>query len=243
MSLAITRARRSLVREALAASYVGRLERWKGSCLETWHCDQPISREHAVVSGALEGLLVLDLTGHLSGPYCAMMLADHGAEVIKIERPVKGDDARKMPPFVNGESAPFMIWNRNKKSAVLDFKLAADRDMLLTMVDQADILIENFRPGTLDRLGIGWEVVHARNPRLIYAAISGFGQTGPYRHRGGVRSDHPGDVGAGEHQRPGRGRALSVADRDFRRDGRDVPGVRDRPSRRRAWSPAGAATR
>ena len=137
------------------------------------------------MSGALEGLLVLDLTGHLSGPYCAMMLADHGAEVIKIERPVKGDDARKMPPFVNGESAPFMIWNRNKKSIVLDFKLAADRDTLLTMVDQADILIENFRPGTLDKLGIGWDVLHARNPRLIYAAISGFGQTGPYRNRGG----------------------------------------------------------
>jgi crotonobetainyl-CoA:carnitine CoA-transferase CaiB-like acyl-CoA transferase len=137
------------------------------------------------MTGSLDGLLVLDLTGHLSGPYCAMMLADHGAEVIKIERPVKGDDARKMPPFVNGESAPFMIWNRNKKSVVLDFKLAEDRDTLLTMVDQADILIENFRPGTLDKLGIGWEVLHARNPRLIYAAISGFGQTGPYRNRGG----------------------------------------------------------
>ena len=137
------------------------------------------------MTGSLDGLLVLDLTGHLSGPYCAMMLADHGAEVIKIERPVKGDDARKMPPFVNGESAPFMIWNRNKKSVVLDFKLAEDRDTLLTMVDQADILIENFRPGTLDRLGIGWETLHARNPRLIYAAISGFGQTGPYRNRGG----------------------------------------------------------
>ncbi|WP_158747836.1 CaiB/BaiF CoA-transferase family protein [Acidisphaera sp. L21] len=137
------------------------------------------------MTGSLDGLLVLDLTSHLSGPYCTMMLADHGAEVIKIERPGKGDDARKMPPFVNGESAPFMIWNRNKKSVVLDFKLAADRDTLLTMVDQADILIENFRPGTLDKLGIGWEVLHARNPRLIYAAISGFGQTGPYRNRGG----------------------------------------------------------
>ena len=137
------------------------------------------------MTGSLDGLLVLDLTGHLSGPYCAMMLADHGAEVIKIERPVKGDDARKMPPFVNGESAPFMIWNRNKKSVVLDFKLEADRETLLTMVDQADILIENFRPGTLDKLGIGWEVLRARNPRLIYAAISGFGQTGPYRNRGG----------------------------------------------------------
>jgi crotonobetainyl-CoA:carnitine CoA-transferase CaiB-like acyl-CoA transferase len=78
-----------------------------------------------------------------------------------------------------------MIWNRNKKSVTLDFKLAADREVLLAIVDQADILIENFRPGTLDKLGLGWEVLHARNPRLIYAAISGFGQTGPYRDRGG----------------------------------------------------------
>jgi crotonobetainyl-CoA:carnitine CoA-transferase CaiB-like acyl-CoA transferase len=137
------------------------------------------------MAGALDSLLLLDLTSHLSGPYCAMMLADHGAEVIKIERPVKGDDARKMPPFVNGESAPFMIWNRNKKSVVLDFKLEADRNALLTIVDQADILIENFRPGTLGKLGLGWDILHARNPRLIYAAISGFGQTGPYRNRGG----------------------------------------------------------
>ena len=128
---------------------------------------------------------MLDLTGHLSGPYCAMMLADHGAEVVKIERPGKGDDARKMPPFIEGESAPFMIWNRNKKSVVLDFKLDSDCTRLKQMVLQADILVENFRPGTLDKLGIGYEVLSALNPRLIYATISGFGQTGPYRSRGG----------------------------------------------------------
>jgi crotonobetainyl-CoA:carnitine CoA-transferase CaiB-like acyl-CoA transferase len=138
-----------------------------------------------LMPGALDGLVVLDLTGHLSGPYCAMMLADHGAEVIKIERPGKGDDARKMPPFIEGESAPFMIWNRNKKSIVMDFKLERDRERLRQMADQADILVENFRPGTLDKLGIGYETLQARNPRLIYAAISGFGQTGPYRNRGG----------------------------------------------------------
>ncbi|MBV9786210.1 MAG: CoA transferase [Acidisphaera sp.] len=137
------------------------------------------------MAGSLDGLLVLDLTSHLSGPYCAMMLADHGAEIIKIERPDKGDDARHMPPFVEGESAPFMIWNRNKQSAALDFKLPEDRACFLAMVDQADILVENFRPGTLDKLGIGWSVLHERNPRLIYGAISGFGQTGPYRNRGG----------------------------------------------------------
>jgi crotonobetainyl-CoA:carnitine CoA-transferase CaiB-like acyl-CoA transferase len=135
--------------------------------------------------GALEGLVVLDLTSLLSGPYAAMMLADHGADVIKVERKGKGDDARRMPPFVEGESAPFMIWNRNKRSLELDLKDEGDRARLLEMADGADILIENFRPGTLDRLGLGYEVLKARNPRLIYAAISGFGQTGPYASRGG----------------------------------------------------------
>ncbi len=135
--------------------------------------------------GALEGLVVLDLTSLLSGPYAAMMLADHGADVIKVERKGKGDDARRMPPFVEGESAPFMIWNRNKRSVELDFKDEGDRARLLDMADGADIVIENFRPGTMDRLGLGYEVLKARNPRLIYAAISGFGQTGPYASRGG----------------------------------------------------------
>jgi crotonobetainyl-CoA:carnitine CoA-transferase CaiB-like acyl-CoA transferase len=135
--------------------------------------------------GALEGLVVIDLTSHLSGPYAAMMLADHGADVVKIERKGIGDDARKMPPFVVGESAPFMIWNRNKRSVELDLKNAADREVLLGLVDGADILIENFRPGTLTKLGLGYETLKARNPRLVYAAISGFGQTGPYADRGG----------------------------------------------------------
>jgi crotonobetainyl-CoA:carnitine CoA-transferase CaiB-like acyl-CoA transferase len=134
--------------------------------------------------GALDHLLVLDLTSHLSGPYCAMLLADHGAEVIKIEPP-KGDSARGMPPFINGESAPFMTWNRNKRSVVMDLKQQQDKDQLLTMIDQADILVENYRPGVLARLGFGWPVLHARNKRLILASISGFGQTGPYSSRGG----------------------------------------------------------
>jgi crotonobetainyl-CoA:carnitine CoA-transferase CaiB-like acyl-CoA transferase len=134
--------------------------------------------------GALDHLLVLDLTSHLSGPYCAMLLADHGAEVIKIEPP-KGDSARGMPPFVNGESAPFMTWNRNKRSVVMDLKQPADKAALLGLIDQADILVENYRPGVLARLGLGWDVLHARNPRLILASISGFGQTGPYSARGG----------------------------------------------------------
>jgi crotonobetainyl-CoA:carnitine CoA-transferase CaiB-like acyl-CoA transferase len=136
------------------------------------------------MAGALDHLLVLDLTSHLSGPYCAMLLADHGAEVIKIEPP-KGDSARGMPPFVNGESAPFMTWNRNKRSVVMDLKQPADKAALLRLIDQADILVENYRPGVLDRLGLGWPVLHERNKRLILASISGFGQTGPYRPRGG----------------------------------------------------------
>ena len=134
--------------------------------------------------GALDHLLVLDLTSHLSGPYCAMMLADNGAEVIKIEPPT-GDSARNMPPFVNGESAPFMTWNRNKRSIVLDLKQSTDKAALFDLIDRADVLIENYRPGVLARLGLGWDVLHARNPRLILASISGFGQTGPYASRGG----------------------------------------------------------
>lgn len=137
------------------------------------------------MSGALERLRVLDLSSHLSGPYCAMMLADHGADVIKIERPGAGDEARGMPPYVGGESAPFMLWNRNKRSVTLDLKSEQGRRDFLALVDSADILLENFRPGTLARLGFSFDVLAQRNPRLIYAAISGFGQSGPYSMRGG----------------------------------------------------------
>src|SRR5579883_1186322 len=135
--------------------------------------------------GALAGLRVIDLSGHLSGPFCAMQLADHGADVIKVERPDGGDEARKMPPFVAGESAPFMVWNRNKRSVTLDLKDAADRDRFLALLETADVLLENYRPGTMDRLGLGYDALKARFPRLIYCAISGFGQTGPERARGG----------------------------------------------------------
>jgi crotonobetainyl-CoA:carnitine CoA-transferase CaiB-like acyl-CoA transferase len=137
------------------------------------------------MASALNRLTVIDLTSHLSGPYCAMLLADHGADVIKVEKPTGGDDARGMPPFVGGESVPFMIWNRNKRSVVIDLKTEDGKAELLALVDGADVLIENFRPGILDRLGLGWPVLSARNPRLILGAISGFGQTGPYRDRGG----------------------------------------------------------
>ncbi len=98
------------------------------------------------MSGALEGLTVLDLSSHLSGPYCAMLLADHGADVIKIERPGRGDEARAMPPFIAGEGAPFMTWNRNKRSVTLDLKSEAGAEALRKLARQADILVENFRP-------------------------------------------------------------------------------------------------
>ena len=137
------------------------------------------------MAGALDGLVVVDLTSHLSGPYAAMMLADHGADVLKIERPEAGDDARRMPPFIEGESAPFMVWNRNKRSVELDLKSVEGKARLLELVDGADILIENMRPGVMDKLGLGYATLSKRNPRLIYAAISGFGQTGPYASRGG----------------------------------------------------------
>ena len=133
--------------------------------------------------GSLDGLRVLDLTSNLSGPYCCMLLADHGADVLKLEQTGKGDSARNMPPFVNGESAPFMIWNRNKRSVEIDLK--TQKDAFLGLVDTADFVVENFRPGVMARLGLGWEAIHARNPRAILGSISGFGQTGPYSTRGG----------------------------------------------------------
>jgi crotonobetainyl-CoA:carnitine CoA-transferase CaiB-like acyl-CoA transferase len=134
---------------------------------------------------ALSHLKVLDLTTHLSGPYCAMLLGDHGADVVKVERPDVGDDMRLTPPQVGGESAPFMIWNRNKRSITLDLKNAEDNARFLALADTADIVIENFKPGTAARLGIDYKTLSARSPALIYCSISGFGQTGPYAPRGG----------------------------------------------------------
>lgn len=138
------------------------------------------------MSMALEGLVVLDLTNFLSGPYCTMLLGDMGADVIKVERPGAGDDARRMPPFVDGRSAPFCLWNRNKRSIALDMKDAGDAALLRRLADRADVLVENFRPGVLDRAGLSWEALRERNPRLVYASISGFGRTGPWAQHGGL---------------------------------------------------------
>ena len=137
-------------------------------------------------SGPLAGLTVLDLTRVLSGPYCTMLLADMGARVIKIEQPGRGDETRAWgPPFVAGESAYFLSINRNKESVTLDFKQPGGRAALGKLLDRADVLVENFRPGTLDRLGLGYDTVQTTHPRVVYCSISGFGQTGPRRHQAG----------------------------------------------------------
>jgi len=138
------------------------------------------------MSGSLAGITVLDLTRVLSGPYCTMVLSDMGARVIKVEHPGKGDDTRHWgPPFVGTESAYFLSINRNKESVSLDFKHPQGRDVLHRLVAHADVLVENFKPGTMDRAGFGWEALHAEFPRLIYASISGYGQTGPRRDEPG----------------------------------------------------------
>ena len=137
------------------------------------------------MSPSLSHIRVLDLTTHLSGPWCAMILADHGADVVKVERPDGGDDMRGTPPYVEGESAPFMLWNRNKRSVALNLKESGDLAEFKRLASTADVLVENFKPGTAARLGIGYDAMHTLNPRIVYCSISGFGQTGPYAPRGG----------------------------------------------------------
>ena len=144
----------------------------------------------------LEGITVLDLSRVLSGPYCTMQLADMGARVIKIERPGLGDDTRAWgPPFVNGESAYFLSINRNKESLTLNFKHPEGRRLLDELIARADILVENFRPGTLDELDLGYEALRAKHPRLIYTSISGFGHSGPLRERAGYDAVLQGEAG------------------------------------------------
>lgn len=155
-------------------------------------------------SGPLEGLLVIDLTRVLAGPFATMVLADMGARVIKVESPETADDAREFGPFVNGKSAYFMSLNRGKESIALNLKDSGDREIFELLVAKADVLVENYRPGTMEKLGYSWERLQEINPALVYAAISGFGHTGPYRARaaydmvvqgmGGIMSvtGHPG---------------------------------------------------
>jgi formyl-CoA transferase len=132
----------------------------------------------------LAGIRVVDLTRVMTGPYCTMMLGDLGAEVIKIEMPGKGDDTRGWgPPFLENEAVYYLSINRNKRSIALDLKSGAGKEALWRLIDGADVVIENFSPGTIKRLGFGWDDIHARNHRAVMASISGFGQTGPGSQR------------------------------------------------------------
>ncbi|MBI2717050.1 MAG: CoA transferase [Rhizobiales bacterium] len=142
----------------------------------------------------LSGLLVLDFTTLLPGPLASLMLAEAGAEVIKIERP-GGEDMRRFPPAFDGISAPFALLNRGKSSLVLDLKLDADRAKLKPLIERADILIEQFRPGVLARLGFGYDELRAINPRLIYCSISGYGQSGPRADEAGHDINYIGNTG------------------------------------------------
>ena len=144
----------------------------------------------------LDGLLVVDLTRVLSGPYCTMLLADMGARVIKIEQPGRGDDTRAWgPPFQGAESAYFLSINRNKESLTLDLKRPEGRGILDCLIDRADVLVENFRPGTMARLGLAYDTLARRRPSLVYCSISGFGQTGPRRDEPGYDAVIQGEGG------------------------------------------------
>ncbi|MXZ88816.1 MAG: CoA transferase, partial [Dehalococcoidia bacterium] len=129
----------------------------------------------------LADITILDLTWVLSGPYASMVLSDLGADVIKVERPPWGDVARTSGPYQNGWSGYFFSINRGKRSIAIDLTRDEGRDLLLSLAEKVDVVMENFTPGTMDRLGIGYETLRERNPGLIFASTSGFGQTGPYR--------------------------------------------------------------
>jgi len=162
-----------------------------------------------MTKGPFSGLLVVDLTRVLAGPYCALLMAEMGARVIKVEPPNTGDDSRSIGPFIKTKSGKvksgyFMSVNRGKESIALDLKAEADRKIFDALLARADVLIENYRGGTMEKLGFGWESLKEKYPRLIYAGVSGFGHTGPYAHRpaydmvvqamGGIMSltGHPG---------------------------------------------------
>jgi len=144
----------------------------------------------------LDGVRVLDLTRVLSGPYCTMQLGDLGAEVIKVERPEDGDDTRAFaPPFQGDQAAYFLSVNRNKKSMTLDMKSERGKEVLWRLIEVADVLVENFRPGAMDRLGLGFGAVSARRPSMVYCSFSGFGDTGIYKDRPGYDVIVQGEAG------------------------------------------------
>ncbi|MFG1912133.1 CaiB/BaiF CoA transferase family protein [Kribbella sp. NPDC048928] len=148
------------------------------------------------MQGPLSGVLVVDLTRALAGPHATMMLGDLGARVIKVEAPGRGDDTRGWgPPFAGDESTYFLSANRNKESIALDLKDAADRDVALRLIDRADVLVENFRTGVLERLGLGIDVLRERNPQLVVLSITGFGHDGPEGGRAGYDQIAQGEAG------------------------------------------------
>ena len=150
------------------------------------------------MAGAFAGLRMLDLSRLLPGPYCSLLFADLGAEVIKVEEPGRGDYARQTPPFWRGSDvgAYFLLLNRNKKSVAIDLKTESGKAIFRRLACTADVLLESFRPGVMDRLGLGWEALRREHPGLVYCAISGFGQDGPYRHVVGHDVNYMGYAGA-----------------------------------------------
>ncbi|OLB96014.1 MAG: hypothetical protein AUI15_14815 [Actinobacteria bacterium 13_2_20CM_2_66_6] len=168
------------------------------------------------LSMPLTGIRILDLTRLLPGAYCTLLLADMGADVIKVEEPGAGDYMRWTPPLAGGQSALFNAINRNKRSVTLNLKTDAGRDLLLRLVEGADVLVEGNRPGVMDRLGLGWEVVHARNPRLVMCSITGYGQDGPFASRAGHDLNYMATAGGlglnGERDGPPVPPAVQVAD-------------------------------
>ena len=143
-----------------------------------------------MLGDALNGIRVLDLSRLLPGPFLTMVLADLGADVVKIEDPRIGDYLRAMPPAKGGMSGRFLAVNRGKRSAALDLKDARARDAFLAMVERADVVVESFRPGVMDKLGLGYATLAAKNPKIVVCSISGYGQTGPYAHRAGHDLDY-----------------------------------------------------
>ncbi len=173
------------------------------------------------MSGALDGVRVLDLSRLLPGGYCSLLLADHGADVLKVEDTGAGDYIRWAPPFVEGAeasaaSALFLALNRNKRSIRIDLKRDEGREVLLALVREHDVVLESFRPGVLDRLGVGYEAMRAVNPRIVYCAITGYGQDGPLRDRPGHDMNYLGLVGllglTGERDGPPIQAAGQIAD-------------------------------
>jgi crotonobetainyl-CoA:carnitine CoA-transferase CaiB-like acyl-CoA transferase len=159
----------------------------------------------------LEGLRVVDLTRVLSGPFCTMQLGDLGAEVIKVERPVEGDDTRAFaPPYQGDEAAYFLSVNRNKKSITLDMKSERGREVLWRLIDNSDVLVENFRPGAMDRLGFSYSAVSARRPMMVYCSISGFGNTGLMKDRPGYDVIVQGEAGIQDLTGPADGAPYKV---------------------------------